>query len=536
MRRSTLRLSLLLTLPLCLSVIVPDQRGQRPQVVTEHRLTITGTVFQASGQPVSGAHVTLRSAAGISLEAITDVNGAFIFRHVVAESYSIAAATSALQSVPLRIAANNEMQPIRLVLTQAVTSKDELNGRSMAFSDEPNFVVSGVTDWTAVGGHGSDATLRTSEDLARATSALKAGKTSVNSAVGADEGKLRKALAANPASFGSNLALGEYYLGARNYRQALAPLQAASALNHERAEVHYDLALTCRGLNNLPQAKLHIERALALKESANYHRLAGELAEQQGDPYSAVQHMERATRIDASEENYFAWGSELLLHRAVLQATEIFQLGANKYPSSVRMQTGLGSALFAEAHYDQAAQRLCEASDLQPNEPAPYLLLGNINEAAPSPLPCVQERLARFSKLSPENPEANYLYGMSLLRRTGNQNHERAETLLNKAVKLNPGHAAALLQLGILAAARQQYAVAIDLYRRSIAADSALAEAHYRLAVAYDRTGQSAQAASERALHNSIKLRNAEAVEQQRRAVKQFLIVLQQPSTPISTN
>ena len=40
----------------------------------------------------------------------------------------------------------------------------------MEFADKPDFTIAGVTDWTAVGGHGSDSTLRTSEDLARETS------------------------------------------------------------------------------------------------------------------------------------------------------------------------------------------------------------------------------------------------------------------------------------------------------------------------------------------------------------------------------
>ncbi len=43
----------------------------------------------------------------------------------------------------------------------------------MEFADQPNFTVAGVTDWTAVGGHGSDASLRTSEALARETLTLK---------------------------------------------------------------------------------------------------------------------------------------------------------------------------------------------------------------------------------------------------------------------------------------------------------------------------------------------------------------------------
>ena len=42
----------------------------------------------------------------------------------------------------------------------------------MDFADEPNFTVAGITDWTAVGGHGADTNLRASETLAKETVAL----------------------------------------------------------------------------------------------------------------------------------------------------------------------------------------------------------------------------------------------------------------------------------------------------------------------------------------------------------------------------
>ena len=45
------------------------------------------------------------------------------------------------------------------------TPKPAVSGAQIEFADDPNFAVAGVTDWTAVGGHGSDAVLRTSEDL-----------------------------------------------------------------------------------------------------------------------------------------------------------------------------------------------------------------------------------------------------------------------------------------------------------------------------------------------------------------------------------
>ena len=42
------------------------------------------------------------------------------------------------------------------------------------------------------------------------------------------------------------------------------------------------------------------------------------------------------------------------------------------------MLAGLGVAWYAQRVKDKGAQRLCGASDLNPNDPAPYLLLGKI--------------------------------------------------------------------------------------------------------------------------------------------------------------
>ena len=64
----------------------------------------------------------------------------------------------------------------------------------------------------------------------------------------------------------------------------------------------------------------------------------------------------------------------------------MFTVGAKAYPKSARMLTALGAALFAGAFYDEAALRLCDASDLNPANPEPYMFMGKIEMAAPNPL------------------------------------------------------------------------------------------------------------------------------------------------------
>ena len=400
----------------------------------------------------------------------------------------------------------------------------------MEFADKPDFTIAGVTDWTAVGGHGSDSILRTSEDLARETLALKPpgeAKQAYES-----ETRLRAALAGAPGTFAANHELGAFYLHAGRYREAIPMLQAAYQADWSNAGNEYDLAAALMGAGDFSQAREHAQKLLAHQDKADLHRLLGELDEKVSDPLAAVHEDEQAVRLDPSEENYFAWGSELLLHRAVWQAAEVFRQGARAYPKSARMLTALGTAQFAGALYEDAATSLCAASDLDPADSQPYLFLGRIDMAAPKPLGCVAPRLARLVKEQPQNSLANYLYAMAILKsldQTPDRNAtlQQAETLLNRAVTIDPKCADAYLQLGILAYSQHETEKAIGYYTRAIEAQPQLGEAHYRLGVAYDRTGSPEKARQEFQLHDEIEKQQAATVERQRREVKQFLVVLE---------
>ncbi len=261
---------------------------------------------------MGNASVRFEADGRTSQETHTNAAGLFEFSNLAAGTYRLSAEKSGLRGRGAAAIALSEgdRKHIDLVLGNVAAS----TAAPMEFSDTPNFTVAGVTDWTAVGGHGSDAILRTSEDLARETMALKA--------------------------------------------------QGAGSTS---------------GGND-----------------ADRHRMAGELEEKAGDPLAAVQQYQQAVTLDPSEENYFAWGSELLLHRAVWQAAEVFRNGVKAHPKSARLLTGLGTALFAGARYDEAARSLCAASDLDPANAEPYLFMGKIEMAAPTPLPCIAPKLAQF--------------------------------------------------------------------------------------------------------------------------------------------
>jgi tetratricopeptide (TPR) repeat protein len=500
--------------------------------------TIKGIVLDKSGKPVGGASVKLqgKDVLGIAESTTSAAAGAFAFSALPSGSYTLIAERSGLRSGSAIVVA----PPGASQTTVDLVIDAESAAPAMEFADKPNFTVAGVTDWTAVGGHGSDATLRTSEALARETLTLKPEGAAPDAAGDAkpSESHLRAALAAAPGSFEANHQLGDFYLHAGSYRESVPLLQTAYRIDPANRGNDYDLARAYEEIGDLRQSRDHVETLLAHHDDAGLHRLLGELDEKMGDPLAAVHEDEQAVRLDPSEQNYFAWGSELLLHRAVWQAAEVFRNGTRAHPKSARMLAALGTALFAGALYDQAADSLCQASDLNPADIEPYLFMGRIEMAAPNPLPCIEPRLARFVQQQPGNSLANYFYAMAISKRQQqpmlDQNAlQQVETLLGKAVAIDPKCGDAYLQLGILSSSQHNLEKAIGFYTRAIEVDPQLGEAHYRLGVAYDRIGSPEKAKQEFQLHDEIEKLQAAAVERQRREVKQFLVVLEgQPATP----
>jgi tetratricopeptide (TPR) repeat protein len=204
------------------------------------------------------------------------------------------------------------------------------------------------------------------------------------------------------------------------------------------------------------------------------------------------------------------------------------------------MLAGLGAALYASGVYADAARRVCEASDLQPADPTPYLFLGKMEKAAPDPLPCVEQKLARFAHDQPANALGNYYYAVALWKQSrgageGPENSpavQQAEALLQMAVTADPKLDAAYVQLGILYDAQGNPAQAIDAYKKAVEANPQSGEAHYRLALAYKRTGEEAKSEKELQLYKQADKSETAAIEQQRREIRQFLIILKdQPQT-----
>jgi tetratricopeptide (TPR) repeat protein len=223
----------------------------------------------------------------------------------------------------------------------------------------------------------------------------------------------------------------------------------------------------------------------------------------------------KTAQADWTEAGVYSSGSELLAHQAFGPASEVFARGVARYPSSARLELGLGTALYAHGQYGRAVGALLAAADLTPSDSRPYIFLAkafNASGALPgSQAQEVVKRLERFTELEPRNPRAHYYYALALRKARRGRNADlhnagldEVETHLRAAAKLDPGFAEARLELGSLYADRGKYADAIPEYQEAIRLRPDLAAPHYRLAQAYARTGQKSRAQEEFSVYERL--------------------------------
>jgi tetratricopeptide (TPR) repeat protein len=522
-------------LSLCLR---PTQAKSPPQTAPD-TVTIEGTVRDPAGNLVPGATVLLgKGDASKPLETSTDDRGRFVFSRLSAGTYTLRARKpgygDATRESTQPSSGKHEQLELVLAASDRPKASTVLSGETMALDDKTDFTVAGVTDWSAAGGHGSDAHLRTSEALARDTRGLAGGNASGAGTANDCEDQLHRALAREPQSFALNHQLGELYLRSHRDREAVPLLEAAARIDPANYANAYDLALAYEGSGDLVRAREQVRKMLTRGEKGELDRLAGDLDERTNDPLSAVREYERAAKLDASEESYFDWAAELLVHRAIQPAIEIFTRGSRVYPRSERMLAGLGAALYAGGSFDKAAAELCAASDLSPRDPTPYLFLGKMEQAAPQPLACAEEKLKRFLAGEPDNARANYYYALALVKREQAEGRPAIsgsiQALLEKAIAIEPQFADAYLALGATCAAKGDREGAIAAYRKAVELNRNLAEAHFRLAQAYKRSGEALKAQSEFEAYKQCNQTEMAAIERQHREARQFVIVLKTQS------
>jgi tetratricopeptide (TPR) repeat protein len=504
--------------------------------------SLRGTIRDPQGKPVAGATVQLQAKDATQPQmGHTDLQGNYSFAGLRSGVYRLRVEMSGYSDaeIPSIFLASNEVKTTDLTLVPGKSaSSPSPSDQKPAFFDPPQFTVAGVTDTTSLGGHGSDTIVRSRETIAKETVSLgKPAIDAVPSTMSEMERSARHGVEREPRSFDANHRLGKVLVDDGKAREAIPFLERAQQLKPGDYENSYDLALANENAGNHERARDQAQALLTRIDKAELHHLLAESQEKSGNSLEAVREYQRAAELDPREAYLFDWGSELLLHHAPEPAMQVFRQGNRLYPASVRMLIGQGAAFFALGSYDDAERIVCAASNLNPDDPTPYLFLGKMLGAESKPSQQVVEKLRRFVTQQPENPQANYYYALALWKlREGSQDTattKQVETLLTKAAHLDPKFAAAYLQLGILCSEQKDSPKAILNYQLAIQANPQMEAAHYRLAQAYRQTGETAKAEAEIRVYDRIVKESAQKEESERHEVRQFVYTLRdEPASP----
>jgi len=371
-----------------------------------------------------------------------------------------------------------------------------------------------------------EAAVRSKPDSAAARTNLAAVLSHEGKAELAGE-QFRKALALEPRDFGANHNLGEFYIQSGKIADALPLLERAQLIDPSSYDNGYDLAMADFLTGRLAAARQLIQSMIEKKNTGELHNLLGEIEEKDGKFVEAVNEFEIAAHMDPSEGNLFDWGSELLLHRTYEPAIEVFEEAARRYPNSPRLMIGLGMALDLRGKYDEAVTALLAAADLDPSDARCYFFLSKAFDNSPKQADQVIQRFRRYAELQPGNALAVYYYALSLWKgkRMGDASLDlqTVESLFKKSIALDEKLSEAHVQLGNLYADQHEYDKSIPEYVRALELNPNLPDAHYRLGTDYVHAGQKDRAQKEFEIYQQLRAQHLAELDKERAEVQQFV-------------
>jgi len=341
------------------------------------------------------------------------------------------------------------------------------------------------------------------------------------------EKEFKKVVQLEPESFDANRNLGAFYLRVGRIAVAIPYLEKAQNENPAAYDNGYDLALAYEQQSRLPEARREIQELLKQKDTAELHNLLAEVEERARNYVVAVNEYEKAAHMEPSESNLFDWGGELLVHQTSGPAIEVFSQGVERYPNSARLALGLGLALDVRGRYDDAVKALLRGVDLNPSDARAYYFLSKAYDRAPSLVEDVVERFRHYAELRPGDAQATLYYAVSLWKGRRSETSpaylDQVESLLKRALELDPSSSEAHLQLGNLYSQRHQYAEAVPEYQQALKLSPNAPDAHFRLGQAYSRVGNKSLAEKEFQLHKQLYEQRLAEDDKQRSEIKQFV-------------
>lgn len=244
----------------------------------------------------------------------------------------------------------------------------------------------------------------------------------------------------------------------------------------------------------------------ALKDSGAWNNLFGQIEFKLNQPESALQHLQRALELQPDNEQFLVDIGQFLIHyRAFSAALSMFEVGRERFPSSVHVKFLLALAYILEERRPAGIEVLKQILAVDKEFEPAYKALGECYEQDRdgNALIALGEQ---FIDIRQASATGYYLKGMGHLRLATDNRTSMLPAIeaLQKAVELEPGVSDRHFTLGKAFQWEEKYDQAIKELKKAIRLDPQHDRAHYVLATLYRRTGSRELAAEELKIHQSL--------------------------------
>ena len=383
-----------------------------------HAASLQGVVLDQEGHPVRSATVRLQDGPTTT----TGAKGDYRFEDLHAGTFSLRVEMSGSNAAsgPFTLT-EKEVKHIDLTLQPA-------------FFDEPKFIVAGVTASTYQGGHGSDAILRSTESLAKATVSLSPGVSAPPDA--ATLRALRDSVVREPADadLHHRLAAAEEFLG--HNLEAVHEYQRAAELDPSESHLFDWGAELLKHRADAPAIEVFAKSSRLYPDSLRTLLGLGTAYYALGSYEQAARYFFQACDVDPKNADPYLFLGRV--HTTVITQSDGFLLRmerfAKLYPGDAQANFLYGASLWT--HRDGAAVKLLgKAVELDPHLAAAHSLLG-IVYAESGDLPRAIAAFQKAISIDPALEEAHYRLAQ-IYRRTGDAAKAQSELAAYQTLSKN---------------------------------------------------------------------------------------------------
>ena len=342
---------------------------------------------------------------------------------------------------------------------------------------------------------------------------------------------LEKAVKLRPKSVEIHNNLGTAYMRSGDYPRAMVEYKEMIKLKPKLPDGHYNLANVCVKAGDLDLAIEEYKKTVALNptDAAALNCLGMAIKQKSGYTPEAIAAFEEATRLGPSCATYF-----LNLGLAYKDTGKPdLALAALKRAVGLQPRNYLARASYAEtlsenAQYQEAAGQYTIASGISPNEFIVHYNLGVIYSKAGEFALAAQEyrkaleiqpsnsdamsglgwalfkvgkpddAVAQLKAASKVKPDEVEIYNRLVIVYMAQKNEQGTAEAWTEILRLQPSNTTAMISLAnryfpkeavIEDSQKPQVQKALDLYKKAVAANPTLAEAHVGIGICSDRLG-----------------------------------------------